>query len=371
MEGSKKPLVISRVLRLIVFIGVVGLAASPFTCNYLPNYPYYFTFEYSEEIVLNDAYPVEEIPYTMIAEEVVLEELTTNGSAVVISIYNPSSENESYVLIENVTEIKNSILVLSQVPYAPDFGFLPPTRLSRQNSSHSIQVMYTIRGWLRAYPDIIAHGPSVFLLLAAPLFIAILWYRGRRPTKRGYGILFVVIISAVLTAPMLVYSYNGYGATVRTEEDSPIRDYNITLDLSNPTQDIIVSVNTSDTGYSTRIADFATNSTTVSLSVHKEGDDGLLELNSITTNSTDVIHFVFPNNTISTYTVCLSRIDQNVTVSLSVQEVQVSYHVWIDPVPYYVTATSGLAIFLISVIIPPHRQEGQRPNESDFDQLVR
>ena len=97
MEGTKKSLHLSRGLIVVILLGVIGIAASPFTMMLTPMYPIYRIGErIEEEYVLNDDFSMLEFCQPL-ADKIVIEELTTNGTPVVIKLYESYFSNTSNV----------------------------------------------------------------------------------------------------------------------------------------------------------------------------------------------------------------------------------------------------------------------------------
>jgi hypothetical protein len=60
MEGSRKTLVLTRRLSLIILIGIIGIATSPYTDLAYPIYPISHVTDYDEYFILGDEYPMYE-----------------------------------------------------------------------------------------------------------------------------------------------------------------------------------------------------------------------------------------------------------------------------------------------------------------------
>ncbi len=356
MERSKKPLVITRALSFVILIAVIGIVVSPFTTFYTPIYPTYTIFDSEERFTLDEYNPTLEFNY-LLADKVIIKELTTNGSAINIGVYPLHFSGAPYALIENVTEIRDNFLVIAKHRFSSELEFCPNFLLSRYDN-HSARVHLVIQVWSRHYQDYIVAGPSYFLILIIPLLYVALKRRGQRPTSRGYMIILVIVFSALFMSPAIVYSYNHGYETVRQTEVVPFQNYTLTLDTLNPVQEFNLTIEASSTEYFTRVADLTTNNESVSLIITREGGERALALSNITVGISGIFQFEFPNNVTSTYTVRFMRIDQNTTISLSLQSVHIYNTYWIEPTPFLLSAAFGLTLYVISLVIPRDSKTG-------------
>jgi hypothetical protein len=159
------------------------------------------------------------------ADKIVLEELTTNGSPVTIKLYNTYSSEDPNTIIQNITEIRDIFLVGS----SSEASIAPVFRISRYRNE-SVRITIIFRSW-GSYPstDNITMGPSIFLVLALPLAWSMYKNWGYRLDRRGYVILFLIILSGILIAPVLVYTYNGGSALLRQDEVQDVRTFSFML----------------------------------------------------------------------------------------------------------------------------------------------
>ena len=360
MEAATRDLVLSRRLSLVIIIGFIGIFASPFTQYYGPLYPIYSVQVFQEDLVLNDDFPVWEFGYPL-ADKLVIEELTTNGSSVIIWMYNPSFSGAPITIIQNVTEIKSIFLIgdSSEDSRAPLF------RISRTNNE-SVHISITIRIWgTYLSTDYISVGPSIFLFLAIPLAYSLYRYWGYRLKKTGYGILILILLIAVLLTPFLVYTYN-HGATVlRHDVIQDTHSYSFMLNASDYHQEIHGSIDTTDTDSFVRITEINTNGTPVSIIVDFNEDAQSLHLSNISISSPNQTQIELPRGTSTGFTLQFDWIGQNTSISFSIETVSDIWAPWIDPLPYYLSGLVGLVVMVISLIIPRNR-ESQLPDKSSL-----
>ena len=365
MEGSKKPLVISRVLSIIILIGVIGIASTPFTTLLTPLHPRYDIHDYSESFTLSDYSPTIDFGY-LLADKIIIQELTTNGSAVNIGLYPIFFEDGPYATIENVTEIRDGLLTIAKHRFGPELEICPNFRISRYNNQ-SVEGHLMVQIWSQYYPDYIVMGPSFLLLLTIPLFIVVMKNWGRKPTSRGYGLLLILIISGIFISPISVYWYNQGYTPIMHQEVVTIQNDTLVLNSSNSVQRFNLTTETSVLDNFTRIAEFTTNNCSVSLIITREGVGSILTLPNITAGPSGLIQFTMPNNVTATYTFQFSRLSENATVNLAVQSVQIYYTYWIDPSLYYLSTALGITFFVISLIIPresKHETLSESKNDS-------
>ncbi|MHA2026013.1 MAG: hypothetical protein ACW98U_08945 [Candidatus Thorarchaeota archaeon] len=358
MEGSAKNLVLSRRLTLVILIGFIGIFASPFTQQYGPMYPIYSVQVFQEDLVLNDDFPVLEIVYPF-GDKIVIEELTTNGSPVTIHMYNGYFSEVPTATVHNITEIQGIFLVGAG---SEPLG-IPVIRIS-QYSNQSTQISITIRTW-GTYPstDYIVMGPSYFLFLAVPLAYFMYRYRGHKLKKSGYPLLFLIILSAALITPYLVYTYNGGATILRHDEIQETHTFSFMLNASNPHQEFHESIVTVGTSSFFRIARIDTNGTPVSITVDSDEYSQSLHLSNITAISSSGIQIELPRENITGFTLQFDWIGQNANISLSIENVNDVWAPEIDPVPYCLSGIVGLAVSVITLAIPRNR-ESQLPDNT-------
>ena len=351
MEGSTKDLVLSRRLSLVLLIGFIGIFASPFTQQYGPSYPVYSIHLFHENLVLNDDFPVFEIAYPL-ADKIVIEGLTTNSSPVTVLMYNAYFSQVPHAIIHNITEIQDIFLVGA----ASEISGGPAIRISRySNQSVQLSIAFCIWG---TYPstDYIVMGPSIFLVLAIPLAYSLHRFWGYRLNKTGYGILILIILSAVLIAPFLVYTYNNGGTLVRHDEIQDTRSYSFMLNASNPRKEFHVSIDNVSTSTFVRISLINTSGTPVSIRVDlNEEPAQTLHLSNITIPSLSCIQIELPRENATGFTLRFDWIGQNANVNFSIETVNDVWAPWIDPVPYYQSGCIGLAVSVITLVIPWNR----------------
>ncbi len=345
MESSRGLLTLSRLLRLIILLGVIGIAASPPTSQ-SSMYPIYDMNVSEDDFILSDAFPMQELIFPF-ADKIVIEELVTNGSAVVIELYETYYSNTSVAGLRNVTRIQDVCPVGIPSEYLRGVFI----RISRQDNQ-SVLVTYRIRTWHQyASTDNIWVGPSVFMLLALPLIYPIVKNRGQKLTSSGHPILLLLVMSGLLTSPILVYTYNGGSSLLRHDEVLTTQTYSLVLNASDPVRAFNVTVESVDSGTFTRIANFSTSGTPVGLTVLSRGVE-VLGLTNLTALSRSQLQFEFPRDSSSGYAIQFSRLAQDTTVSLSLETVRDVWEPWIDPVPYYASAIIGLALFAVALALP-------------------
>jgi hypothetical protein len=348
MEGTKRTLQISRGLMIAVLLGVIGIVASPYTQMLTPMYPIYHTDAHEEDWVLYDGFPMLEY-WQPLADKIVIEELTTNGTPVVIKLYETHFSNTSVAILQNITHVRD----ISIVGTRSESSGAAVIRIYRQGNQ-SAQVNVTIQFWYR-YPstdNLIGVWPSLSMFLVIPLVYSIFKRWGRKPTRRGYTILFLVVISGILITPFLVYNFNGWGSLLRHDAVQSIQTYNLALNVSNPIEEFNVTVEFTDPETFCRITNITTDGVPVAITITSDGSGAELGLTNITASFPSQLQFEFPRETISGYTVQLSRLTQNTTVSLSIETVRDVWAPWYDPVPYYLSAFFGLVIFMSLLVIP-------------------
>ena len=360
MEGSRESLILSKLLRLITLLGVIGIAASPSTTLLYPMYPIYHTQEFEDGFVLNDEFPTREI-HPFMADKIVIEELMTNGSAVVIQLYGGWFFDTWIATLRNVTRIQDIYLV-DAPSESSGSGVI---RISREDNQ-SVQVNVRMRLWgTYVSTDYLITSPSIFLLLAAPLIYSVVKNRGHKPTRSGYVALLLLVISGLLISPILVYTYNGGYSILRHDEVLAVQRYGLALNVSDSVRAFNVTVESIDSGMFSRIANISTNGIPVALTISSESA-GKLGLTNLTALSSDQLQFEFPRDSLSEYTIQFSRIAQNTTVTLSVETVRDVWAPWIDPLPSYYSAATGLVIFAVALTGGrprlPFRRRRQQPS---------
>lgn len=354
MGGSDKTLVLTRRLSLVILIGFIGIAASPFTSLYSPMYPMYLISEYNEQFTLNDEFPMFEF-VSIIVDKLVIEELTTNGSPVVINLYSPYDSEYPAAIIQNVTEIRDVFLVGISSEESRD----PVFRITR-DSNQSVQMTIRLRSW-RTYPstDYLVSGPSILLVLALPLLYVMYKNRGFRPDARGYAMICMILVSAILMAPLLVYTYNHGGAPIRHDLVQEVRTHEFQLNASNPFLEFTESIESGDPDTFVRIANFTTNDVLVAITIIPEGVTEGVELQIVTNISSSLLQFELPRENLTGFTVQLNRIAEDVVVVLSVERVRDVWTPWIDPMLYYLSCTAGLTLMVIVLVFP---QKSESPS---------
>lgn len=350
MGGSDRTLVITRRLSVVILIGLIGVAASPYTSLYFPMYPIYHISEFDENFVLDDEFPMFEF-ISIFADKVVIEELTTNGSPVIISLYSTYVSEYPCAILQNVTELRDVFLVGVNSEDTGD----PTFRITRY-SNQSVQLTIQFTSW-RTYPstDYLVSGPSILLVLALPLLIVMYKHRGLRPDKRGYVIIFMILISAILIAPLLVYTYNHGGEPTRHDLVQEVQAYEFQLNVSNPFLEFTESIESLDTDTFVRIANFTTNDVLITITIIPEGIAEGVELQTVTNVSTP-LQFELPRENLTGFTVRLNRISEDAVVALSVETVRDVWTPWKDPMPYYQACVTGLALMAIVLVFPQGRK---------------
>jgi hypothetical protein len=113
-----------------------------------------------------------------------------------------------------------------------------------------------------------------------------------------------------------------------------------------------VTIESTDSEIFSRIVNLTTNGVPVAITILSGGGSATLGLTNITTLSQNELQFEFPRETVSEYTVRLSRLAQNTTISFSIESVQDVWAPLRDPIPYYQSAVIGLAIFVTVLAVP-------------------
>jgi len=358
MEGSNHPLVLTRGLSLVILIGLIGMAASLFTQMYVAVYPVYHVFVFDDDLVLNDDFSTFEFMFPS-ADKIVIEELTTNESPVIINLYSTYDSENPSAIIQNVTEIRDVFLVGTRSEDSID----PIFRVTRYGNQ-SVQMSIKLKCW-GTYPstDYLVMGPSILLVLALPLYYSVYKNRGKRPNLRGYAIIFLIIISAVLLTPLVVYTYNHGDVPIRHDEVQDVRNYQFKLNASTPILEFTESLELEDSDSFVRIANLSTNSVIVGITVIHEGDTEGVELHTVTELPSNPLQFELPRENLTGFTVQFNRIAEDATIDLTVETVRDVWAPWIEPTPYYLAATLGLALF-VAILIFPQTTETQKSDDS-------
>jgi hypothetical protein len=319
-------------------------------------YPVYHISEYVEDFVLDDEFPVFEF-VSIFADKIVLEALTTNGSPVVISLYSTYDAEHPSAIIQNVTELRDVFLVGVSSEDTAD----PVFRIAR-DSNQSVQVTLLLRSW-RTYPstDYLVSGPSVLLVLALPAMLVMYKHRGFRPDTRGYVLLFIILMSAILIAPLLVYTYNHGGEPTRHDLVLEVETYQVQLNVSHPFHEFTESIESGEPDTFVRIANFTTNDVLIAITIFPEGVAEGVALQTIT-NVSSPLQFELPRETLTGFTVQLNRIAEDTDVVLSVETVRDVWSPWKDPMPIYLSSAAGLALMVI-VMVFPQKSEDQFSDE--------
>ncbi|MFW9788068.1 MAG: hypothetical protein ACFFE2_07255 [Candidatus Thorarchaeota archaeon] len=337
----------TRRISVVILIGLVGIATIPFVPFLFPSYPMYVTPVFDDTIVLNEGFPVYEIAFPF-ADKIVIEELTTNGSPVIVSAYwNYNTDNPDAIL-QNVTEIRGISLVCISLADTT----WPVIRITRyDNQSVQISVRFGIWG---TYPstDFLMSSPTVFWLFPIPLVFLLYRNWGSRPDVRGFAIIIVLLVSAVLIAPILAYTYNNEGTLHRYDLVLETHTYHFNLNTSTPFIEFNESVELEDSTTFARIANFSTNGVFVAVTITPEDFTENVPLLTITNTSLSPLQFELPRGNLTGFTVRLDRIAQDATVNLSVETVQDVWKPWKDPVPRIQSAVAGLALTIVVLIFP-------------------
>jgi hypothetical protein len=349
MESPGKNIVLTRGLSLVILIGFIGIAASPFTQN-SPMYPIYHIHEFEEDIVLNDDFPMFEFVYPFV-DKIVIEKLITNGSPVIINLYDTYESRAIGATIQNVTELRDILLVGTSL----EPSMSPVFRITRFNNQ-SVQFLITFCTW-GSFPstDNLSTGPSIFLILVIPLAYSIYKYWGNKLDKRGYAILILLILSAVFIAPVLVYSYNGGATLLRHDEIQITHTYGFMLNTSNPLREFNESIDSGGSDSFVRIANFTTSGVPVQITLSPDGVAIPLELENITVFSSSPLQIELPRENVTGFIIQFNWTGQNTSITFSIETVKDVWAPWIDPVPYYQSCVAGIALMVIVLVFPQKR----------------
>jgi hypothetical protein len=350
MEGSRKRLVMTRGLSLVILIGLIGFATTPYTGLAYPIYPISHVSDYDEYFILSDEFPVYEFEPWFV-NKIAIVELTTNGSPVTISLFADYTYEYPSAIIQNVTEIRDVILIGIGEAY-----YTEPLYQITRFGNESVEVSVKFRYWFEhVSTDLIQLRPSVFLLLVIPL--AYITYKnwGFRPDARGLAIMFIILISALLISPFLVYKYNYRDAPVRHELVQEVRTYQFRLNVSSPFIEFEESIGLGDSDSWVRIVNISTNEVLVGITIIPEGVVEGVELETLTNVSSNPLGFELPKENLTEFTVQLRRIAQDTVIDLSIETVGEVWLPNIDPVPYYLSCVVGLALMVITLIFPQKR----------------
>lgn len=343
MGSPRKTLVLSKSFMLIILLGTIGIVAAPFTQYLSPVYPVYHVQVFEKNVVLNDDSSIMEFGYGP-SDKVVIEELITNGSPVVIQLFVGSLPNVTQSTIQNVTEIRGV--------YLAGANLSAYFRISSYENQ-PVRFDLLIRVWgTHLSTDNIAPGLSVFVFLAIPLVYFIVRHWDVLPTRRGYAVILMVVLSAALITPPLIYTYNGWGSILRSDEVQTTRSYSFSLNASNPLHEFNLSLDSIDSNSFIRIANFSTNSVPVAVAIMTDRDGVALGLTNVTTFSSGILQFELSRENVTNLTVQLRHITQDATISLSVETVTDVWAPWIGPLPFYLSAAVGVVLLVIALITP-------------------
>ncbi|MFW9808373.1 MAG: hypothetical protein ACFFE6_03240 [Candidatus Thorarchaeota archaeon] len=332
---------------MVILIGFIGIAAAPFTTLYTPTYPVNYTHEYDQFFVLSDESPTYDFTPTF-ADKIMIEELTTNGSPVIINLYENSDFENPSAIIQNVTEIRDVFLVGKRL----EESVILAVRITRySNESVEVLARFGFRGTYSS-TDFLNMGPSVFLILTFPLYYSVSKNWGSRPDVRGYAIIFVIVISALLIAPLLVYTYNHDYEPIQHELMQEGHNHQFELNASSPIIEFNESVELGDSDSFVKIANFSTNEVPVAITIIPAGVNESLELETVTFVSPCPLQFELPRENLTEFTVRLRRITQDAVVDLSIETVVDVWNPWQDPTPYYQFCIVGIALMVVVLILP-------------------
>jgi hypothetical protein len=358
MGSSKKILKLSIILKLAVLLGVIGIVAALYT-QMSPMYPIYQVWKYDEEVVLSDDFPMLEIIYPF-ADKVVIEGLTTNGSPIMIKLYETYFSDNPTATLENVTYIRDVFLVGAGSIHTSSSLF----RLFRYDNQ-SVQISLSFRVWgTYISTDYITIG-SPFPLLVVPLIIMVFNHWGQLPNRRGYAILILLLLSAVLIAPFIVYTYNGWGTLLRQDEVLDVQVYSFSLNTTDPIHEFNMSIDANSEAF-IRIANLTTGNVTVAMTVTLNGNDTALNLSSMKTSSLGPLQFEFPAEGVSEVCVQLSRVAVDSVVNLTIQTVVDVWKPWKDRVAYDLSAAIGVFVMIVAFMVPNEEKlcDSDLPSES-------
>jgi hypothetical protein len=342
---------------LIILIGIIGIATSPYTDLAYPIYPISHVTDYDEYFILGDEYPMYEFGPWFV-NKIAIAELTTNGSPVTIKLYADYDYEYPSAIIQNVTEIQDVIVIGKGIAYYEE----PFFQIVR-SGNESVEVTIKFRFWWEYIStDAIMLRPSPFLLLVIPL--AYITYKnwGSRPDARGYASLFIILISALLISSLLVFKYNYRDVPLRHELVQDVRTYQFKLNASSPLIEFNESIELGDSDSWVRIANISTNEVPVAITISPEGVFGGIEFETLTNVTSNPLGFELPGENLTEFAVQLRRIAQDTVIDLSIETVG---EVWLpnmDPVPYYLSCVAGIALMVIVLVFP---QKSKAPLSDD------
>lgn len=347
MEGTHKTLVMTRWLSLVILIGLIGIVAAPYTDLAYPVYPISHVSDYEDYFILGDLYPMYEFERAFV-DRIAIVELTTNGSPVIISLFADYDYEYPSAIIQNVTDIRDVSLIGTGEAYY-DEPFFQITRPGNE----SVEVTVKFRFWW-IYPstDNLQSRPSVFYLLVIPLAYFMYKNWGSRPDVRGFAIIFMIFISALLISPLLVYEYNHRDAPVRHEQVQEVRTHQYRLNASSPFIEFKESVELLDSDSWVRIANISTNEVLVAITIIPQGAIEGAEFETLTNVTSNPLAFEFPRKNLTEFTVQLKRMAHNAVIDLSVETVGEFWLPNIDPVPYYMSCFAGIVLMVIVLMFP-------------------
>ena len=356
MEGSRKKLVMTRGLSLVILIGLIGIATAPYTSSAYPHNPISYASDHDEFFILGDEYPMYEFGYWFVNKIAILE-LTTNGSPVTIRLFADYIFEYPGAIIQKVTEIRDVILIgIGKLYYQEPFFQI--TRFGNE----SVEVTVKFRSWMDyLWPDVLPPPTlSVFLVLIIPLVFLTYKNWGSRPDARGYVLLIIILISALLISPLLVFKYNYRDAPLRHELVQEVHTYQFQLNASSPFIEFNKSIELGDSDSWVRIVNISTNEVPVAITIIPEGVIGGVEFETLTNVTSNPLGFELPRENLTEFTVQLKRIAQDAVVDLSIETVGEVWLPRIEPTPYYLSCIVGIALMVI-VLIYPQKAEEQIP----------
>lgn len=362
MGSSNKTLELSLRLKVVILIGAIGIVTSLYT-QITPMYPIYHIISDDRDVVLSDDSPMLEIIYPF-ADKLVIESLFTNGSPIMIKVYESYFSTSPIAILENVTDIRNVFLVAA--------GSIQTSssllRLFRSDNQ-SVQVNLSYRVWCTyVSTDNISIG-SPFVLLIVPLVIVVFSHKGQQPTKRGYIILLLLLLGGVLIAPLFVYTYNGWGTILRYDDVQDIEIHSFSLNSTDPIHEFNVSFDVSPEAF-IRMVDLTTGNITVAMNITLNEDGVSLTLSSVRAVPPCSMQFEFPAESASDATVRFARVALDTIVNLSLETVVDVWRPWKDRVPYDLSAVTGVSIAIIAFVIPKN-EESQDSTELSEDSGIR
>lgn len=347
MEGSRKTLVMTRMLSLVILIGLIGIVAAPYTDLAYPVYPISHVSDYDDYFILSDLYPMYEFEHAFV-DRIAIVELTTNGSPVIISLFADYHYEYPSAIIQNVTDIRDVILIGTGEAYYEE-PFFQITR----SGNETVEVTVKFRFWW-IYPstDNIQSRPSVFYLLVIPLAYFMYKNWGSRPNVRGFVIIFMIFISALLISPLFVYKYNYLDAPVRHEQVQEVRTYQFRLNASTPFIEFNESVELIGSDSWVRIANISTNEVLVAITIIPEGAVEGAEFETLTNVTSNPLAFEFPEANLTEFTVQFKRLAQDAVIDLSVETIGAVWSPNRDPEPYYLSCVAGIELMVIVLVFP-------------------